>query len=421
MKKYIGVFILSTIIHFEILSQDLFGTGINSSIYLTPMAMACGDFNKDGIADIVVSGKNDLDGSGVMSVLFAKGDGGFKNKIDLPTEKYAVSLQVIDIDNDGLPDIVTANKESQTVTIFMNQKSGGFKVKDPIKIKGEPGFIGIGDFTKDGKPDIAVMVMSTNEMLIYKGNSYKLVATHVLEAKPVALMVKDLAGAGQSQVLACYEGRSNLSLIAPTEISSSKWDFPSVKLDMLTAPHLAQLGDVNGDGFDDAVIDAGAGRGIALYLSEANGLILGNIRNLKIPDGTTMFTLGDFNKDKKTDIAVLDAANTQVVIYLNQSGGDFSNSFANEKMAVIYENDPSKPNSFDMGMMSLYKTASMVIYDVHGKPVRKYFEFESDLPDGQQFALEWNGLDENDAAMPEGTYVFYYKLGAMVIARVVNK
>lgn len=386
---------------------------------MTPLAIASGDFNKDGLADIVVSGKNDLDGTGIMTVLFGKGDGGFKNKIDLVTDKYAAVLLAVDMDNDGYPDIVTANKESQTVSVFINQKTGSFKAKDPIRIKGNPDFIGVGDFTKDGKADIAVVV--AKELQIYKGNSYKLAATRTLEATPVAVAVKDLAGNGLSHILVSYEGVSSLALIAPVEISSNKWDFSTVKLDMLTTPFFAQLGDVNGDGYDDAVILDNAKKEMVLYKTQSYGLILNDIQTFKIPEGTTAFTLGDFNKDKKMDIAVLDAANTQVTIFLNQTAGEFINSFIDAQLAVIYENNSSKPNSFDMGMMSSYKNASMIIYAPNGKPVRKYFEFESDLPDGQQFALEWNGLDEHDVEMSAGTYVFYYKLGRLVVARVVKK
>lgn len=424
MKKYFDVLIIGLAIPFHAFTQEFFSNGVNSSIYLTPMAFASADFNKDGITDIVVSGKNDLDGSGVMTVLFGKGDGGFKGKIDVPTDKFAANLLVADMDNDGLPDIVTSNNESQTVTIFMGQKSGGFKTKDPIKIKGEPGLIGIGDLTKDGKPDIVVIIPSTNELQIYKGNSYKLVATKVFDARPVSMSVKDLSGGGLSHLLIAFEGRSDLALIAPVEAGSNKWDFPEVKLDMLTAPRFAQSGDINGDGLDDAVVYAGAGRGIEIHLSDPTGLILDHMYALKTPDGVNLFSLGDFNNDKKTDIALLDVSQAQVIIHLNQAPQGGSNAVLKEKkdnLIVIYENDLSKPNSFDMGMMSAYKHASMIIYNAEGKEVRKYFDFDSDLPDGQQFALEWNGLDANDVEMPGGTYIFYYQLGGLLVSRVVKK
>jgi hypothetical protein len=414
------VLLFSFVIFQKAASQEIFGPGINSSIYLTPLAMASGDFNKDGISDIVVSGKNDLDGSGIMTVLFGKGDGGFKGKIDIPTDKFAAHLVVADMDNDGLPDIITSNSEAQTLTIFLNQKSGGFKPKDPIKVKGTPGILVIGDFNKDEKLDLAVVVLPANELQVFKGNSYKLAASKTFNAKPVFIESKDLSRSGSYHLVVAYEGRSDLELIAPTEISSNKWDFPSVKLDMLTDPRFAQSGDINGDGFEDAVVLT-TGKKVEVHLSEANGLVLDEIYTLKTPESTTLFTLGDFNNDKKPDVAVLDAANGLVIIYLNQAGGNWSNSIAKDKMIVIYENNAAIPNSFDMGMMSSYKNASMIVYDGTGKPVRKYFEFESDLPDGQQFALEWNGLDENDVEMPAGKYVFYYRLGGLLISRVVKK
>jgi hypothetical protein len=423
MKVFFDVLIIGIAIPFHMIAQELFSNGINSSIYLTPMAIASGDFNNDGIADVVVSGKNDLDGSGVMTVLFGKGDGGFKSKIDMPTDKYAVDLVVVDMDKDGLPDIVTCNNSSQTVTIFMGQKSGGFKAKDPIKIKGEPGLIGVGDFTEDGKQDIAVILSSANELQIYKGTSYKLAGSKTLDAKPVALSVKDLTGSGHFHLLIAFEGRSELALIAPVETGSNKWDFPAVKLDMLTEPRFAQSGDINGDGFDDAIVYAGTGKGIEVHLSDLSGLILNNLYTLKTSDGVNLFSLGDFNNDKKTDIALLDVTQAQVTIHLNQTpqGSTETSKDLKGQMIVIYDNDFSKPNSFDMGMMSSYNRASMIIYNTDGKEVRKYFDFESDLPDGQQFALEWNGLDANDVAMPGGTYVFYYRLGGLLVSRVVKK
>ncbi len=424
MKHFFDVLIICLVLPFNVFAQEFFGNGINSSIYLTSMAMASADFNKDGIADIVVSGKNDLDGSGVMTILFGKGDGGFKSKIDVPTDKFAVNLVVADIDKDGLPDIVTANSESQTVSIFLCQKSGGFKAKDPIKIKGSPGLIAVGDFTEDGKPDIAVMLSTNNELQIYKGTSYKLAASKVFDAKPVSMKAKDLSSGGHAHLLIAFEGRSDLALIAPTEVGSNKWEFPEVKLDMLTSPRFAQSADINGDGFEDAVVYAGTGKGIEVHLSGSGGLVLDNIYSLKTSDAASLFSLGDFNGDKRTDIALLDVSQSQVTIHLNQSpqsGSNEASKETNDNMIVIYDNDPAKPNSFDMGMMSSYKRASMIIYNAEGKEVRKYFDFESDLPDGQQFALEWNGLDANDVEMPAGTYVFYYRLGGLLVSRVVKR
>jgi len=62
----------------------------------------------------------------------------------------------------------------------------------------------------------------------------------------------------------------------------------------------------------------------------------------------------------------------------------------------------------------------MQLYDGDGNLVRKYFDFNSDLPEGQ-FGLEWNGTDGDDQAVADGNYVFYYKLGSLVVTRMIKK
>jgi hypothetical protein len=418
--KYILPLFLTLMACTRLFSQDLFTNGIPSNIYFTPTALAAADLNKDGIMDVVVGGKNDLDGQGIISILYGKGDGTFKNKVDMPAEKYPVDIRIVDIDNDGFPDIVTCNSIAQTVTIFINQKSA-FKAKDPIKIKGEPSAVGVGDFNKDGKLDLAVLVAATRELNIFKGSGYKLVATKVLDFAPVDMRVNDYGDAGFANIIIAYGDTSDVSLIGANENKNNKWEFGGVKINMLTHPQFADLADVNSDGFDEGVfLNRSAGE-IQIVLAETNGLLLDRKIHFKVPAGTTAFALGDFNKDKRTDIAVLDSANSQVVIYLNQNTAAASpNSFSQAKIALIYDSDYTKPNTADVGIIAAYKSVSMQLYDVSGKMIRKYFEFDKDLPEGQ-FSLEWNGTDENDAEVPGGQYVFYFKLGSIIATRGLKK
>lgn len=404
-----------------IFSQDLYTTGTPFNLYFTPFALSAGDFNKDGFMDVVCSGQNDLDGSGIVSVLFGKGDGSFKNKIDLVSEKYAMDVHVADMDGDGFPDIVTANTAVQTVSIFQNQKGTAFKAKDPVKIKGEPAALGIGDFDKDGKPDIAVLIRATKQIDWYRGTSYKLSASKLLDETPSGLRVDDLSGSGFAHTLVWYDNATFLSLIAATETKNFKWDFAVSKIDMLTAPSATYLADADNDGFEDAfVMRRGAGE-IAITLSEANGLLLDKRTSLKIPPGSRDFAVGDFNKDQKTDIALLDSANAQVIIYLNQSATPApASTIAQGRLLVNYQSDPAKPNTADVVMLGSYKNVSMYLYYPDGKPARKYFDIDSDLSDGQ-FTIEWTGGDENDVELPAGVYFFYYKLGGLILTRELKK
>ena len=78
--------------------------------------MAVADLTGDGIPDLIVANYND----DTVSVLLGKGDGTFQ-----PQEVFAVgakpySLAVADLTGDGRPDIIVANSASDTVSVLMN-------------------------------------------------------------------------------------------------------------------------------------------------------------------------------------------------------------------------------------------------------------------------------------------------------------
>jgi flagellar hook assembly protein FlgD len=93
---------------------------------------------------------------------------------------------------------------------------------------------------------------------------------------------------------------------------------------------------------------------------------------------------------------------------------------AGSRITIICDKDTNKPNTADVGILSVYKFISMLLYNGEGELVRKYFEFNSDLPEGQ-FAFEWSGTDENENPVPDGAYIFYLKLGSITMSRMVTK
>ncbi len=402
-------------------AQSIYTTSTPFNLYFTAYSMNAGDFNRDGFMDIVAAGKNDMDGSSVITVLFGKGDGSFKNKVDLPGEKFAVDIKIADMDNDAYPDIIAANSEAQTISIFINQKNGNFKAKDPIKLKATPVLLGIGDFDKDGKNDLAVIVKENNELQVYRGNSYKLSTNKILDQAPKEMRVEDFAGNGYANILIGYDQVSYLNLLSVKENKSFKWEFKTSKLDMLTKPSFAFLGDADNNGFDDAFTINMASHELLITLSKNNGFLLDKQMSMPIPSGCSAMALGDFNKDKKTDIALLDKDNGQVLIYLNQTTTPAQEStISSAKIVVLYDFNAEKPSNAEVIMLENYKSVSMILFNSAGEPARKYFEFSSDLSDGE-FTVEWVGTDENDTELPAGQYYFYYTLGGITFIRPLKK
>jgi len=402
-------------------TQDFFAPGTLFPVSTTPTCLAIGDLNNDGTLDLVTGGI-DPSGKGKISILYGRGDGGFSENNNVNINGIPADLQILDIDKDGLADIVVVSNGSQTITSFINETHGQFKEKESDRVKGEPGAMGLGDFNKDGSIDLVISTPVTKEIHVYKGNGkgvFKFGATKVLDNTPSSIRVNDFVGNGLSHVLVEQKGSSSIALFAPIE-KSGKWEFTGVSFDMRSTPMFAKLADMDGDGVDDAVSLNAAKGEVTIKFGDANGLFLNNNTTFKTVPDILSYVLGDFNRDGKIDLAVLNPDNA-VIVYLNQksTAGKISASEA-KKLAIIYSKDDSKPNTADVGILPEYKSVSMLLYDNTGKLVRKYFQFDSDLPEGQ-FNLEWTGTDENDNPVADGNYVFYYKMGSLVITRTVKK
>lgn len=137
-------------------------------------AFASGDFNGDGRDDLVVSSVTGEGGSAVtrLSVLLSKGDGTF-DPVPGPTHNgYTGLIKTGDVNGDGRPDMVLVAGPGQLL-VYLGAGGGTFKPPSAVAVP-SPEFI-IGDFIKDGKPDLLVSRYSPQSpntldgYIIYKG------------------------------------------------------------------------------------------------------------------------------------------------------------------------------------------------------------------------------------------------------------
>jgi type II secretory pathway component GspD/PulD (secretin) len=92
-----------------------------------PTSLVIGDFNLDGLPDIVVSDGNNAAtataGDNAISVLIGGGDGSFSSNFELPVGTNPQSLVTADFNDDAKPDIATANFGSNNVTVILDSSS----------------------------------------------------------------------------------------------------------------------------------------------------------------------------------------------------------------------------------------------------------------------------------------------------------
>jgi FG-GAP-like repeat len=128
---------------------------VNTSVNLgqEPWNVVVGDINQDGHLDLAVAS----DTAGSVSILQGRGDGTFRAVVYVATGAQQVgSVSLADFDGDGYPDLATTSAPDNAVYVLINNGNNtiGFGTAKKYTMNGGPYYLTIGDFNRDGSPDI---------------------------------------------------------------------------------------------------------------------------------------------------------------------------------------------------------------------------------------------------------------------------
>jgi hypothetical protein len=131
----------------------------------TPVSLAVGDFNGDGIPDLAVA----VYDSNSVSVLLGNGDGSFQPAHSFVAGPGPASVAVGDFNGDGIHDLAVAKDAvGGTVSVLLGNGDGSFRTTNFAYVAGDqPASVAVGDFNRDGWPDLVVANYHSNSVSIF--------------------------------------------------------------------------------------------------------------------------------------------------------------------------------------------------------------------------------------------------------------
>lgn len=143
--------------------------GSSPALGYGPKSMIVGDFNGDGIPDVIVG---DEDGS--LIELLGDGTGNLVSAGEVGRVGSVVSIAENDFNHDGIPDMAVLDTRDRLVTVLLGTGKGSFKAAwaFALPLQGAVFHIAAADFNGDGLPDLAITNVEngTFQVMLSNGN-----------------------------------------------------------------------------------------------------------------------------------------------------------------------------------------------------------------------------------------------------------
>jgi hypothetical protein len=238
---------------------------------------------------------------------------------NFPTGTYPWAIYINDLNDDGKPELITANSVGNNISILKNASSIGsisFDSKLDLTVGQDPKKIAIGDLDGDGKPDLAV-VNSNNSVQNFIGT---------------------------------------VSVFRNTSTGGTLSFSPKIDITTGNSSYDIAMGDINSDGKPDLVVTNGNSGFFSILINTTVGSTLSFAPRQDIPVSyhADNIAVADFDKDGKVDIIASNFSDYNIAVFRNHPVYGILSSY-NQSVGT-YANDMSTGDLDGDGQLDLLVT-----------------------------------------------------------------